>query len=332
MNYKDWLKVSIVIVLLGIGYYRFRMQVYSDDRTQIVMDTFISVKVKTKNSKTNLLLDSAFYMVTMYDQKFSYFDENSLLYKINHSEIETHQIDSDFYEMLQVAQKLYHESNLLYDISIGTLIDLWDFSTEEIPSAEDIESAMENIGFEKLLFSENFLLKPVNMKLNFGSICKGFVIDKVMDYLISQNVVEASINAGGDIKFYSNKKRKWKVGIQHPRNEATIKATLNIPDFAVATSGDYERYFILDDRRYHHILDPSTGFPANQNVSVTIFTESATLADALSTAAFVMNPFYAIELIKSFENTEAIIYFFDEKNVLTSIETENIRKWIINKN
>jgi thiamine biosynthesis lipoprotein len=97
---------------------------------------------------------------------------------------------------------------------------------------------------------------------------------------------------------------------------------------AVATSGDYERYFILDEVRYHHILNPLTGFPATPTVSVTVLSPSAFLADALSTAALVMNPFDAIEMIRLFDDTEVVIFFYDEDGEPVSLQSEGIRKWL----
>ena len=328
MKFFDWLKIFAIILLLVIGFYRFKNQLQAASGTQIMMDTWVEIKITTKHRRPKLLLENAFNMFLEYDKKFSYYSQDSSLYSINNSGNTPQKIDKDFYEILKLAQKLYYESNHVYDVSIGALIDIWDFSKEMVPDDYEIDDAMQHIGFDKVSYDESLLILSDQVKLNFGSLCKGFIVDRVMDYLISNQVTEASINAGGDLKFFSDHKRKWKIGIQHPRVENSTILTLNIPDFAVATSGDYERFFIFDGTRYHNILNPHTGYPAVENVSVTIISESAIVADALSTAAFAMNPFNAIELIKNFPNTEGIIYFYDEHNELTRIYTENVRKWM----
>jgi len=271
-------------------------------------------------------------MIEAYELKFSYYNPKSVLYQINQESVSTrHDICEDFYNILRLAEMIYHESNHLYDVTIANLFDIWDFENEIVPSREMIEAAQQNIGFEHIRFGENYLYKPLNIRLNFGSLAKGYIIDKVMEFLIENGVREAFINAGGDLRFFSNNGRRWRIGIQHPRNIYTTIAVLNIPDMAVTTTGDYERYFIKDGRRYHHIINPKTGFPAQPNVSVTVFSKSAFMADALSTAAFVMNPFDAIEMIKLFENTEAIIYFYDENKEPVSLKTENIRRWLVSE-
>ena len=329
MKLKEWINILIIILLLGISYYRYKNKTYSFSKTQILMDTQIEIFAVSKNKNLSRQIDQAFRIIEMYEEKFSYFDSNSFLYKINNSDSEKHAIYEEFYEILKLSEKIYHESNHLYDVSIANLTDIWDFHGEVIPDLKTIEEAKQNIGFDKVKYDEKNLYLPANIKLNFGSISKGFIIDKVIEFLINNGVMETYVNAGGDLRFYSNNRKKWKIGIQHPRDRYSTIATLNIPDMAVVTSGDYERYFIFNDERYHHIINPATGFPAKPTVAVTIISKTAFLADALSTAAFVMNPFDAIDLIKSYPDTEGIIYFYDENKEPVSLKTGNIKKWLV---
>lgn len=327
MNKKEWINLIIIIFLLSFSYYRFKNRTFNFSQIQIVMDTQVEIFAVSHSSNIDRLVLQAFDLIRQYDNKFSYYNENSRLYAINNTDEEIYQIDNDFYTILSVAQQIYHKSNNLYDISIANLIDVWDFENGIVPNYLEIQDAINNTGFDKISFTDTTLSIPNNIKLNFGSIAKGFIIDKAIDFLIANGVKEAYINAGGDLKFYSGNKKKWRVGIQHPRDKKQVIISFQIPDMAVVTSGDYERYFIFNNQRYHHIINPKTGYPSDESISVTVFSKDAMLADALSTAALLMNPFDAIEMIKKFPDNEAIIYFFDENNNPTSLKTIGMKKW-----
>jgi len=327
MKRKEWIHLIIIIGLLGIGFYKYRSRTFSATRSQLAMDTLVEISILSKDRHIHPQIDKAFEMIAGYEQKFSYFDPQSMLFSINNTPDSIQAIDADFYEILQLAERLYYESNHLYDVSIGNLIDIWDFSVAVVPEQAQIDEALAKIGFENVLYNEQSVNLQNGIRLNFGSICKGFIIDKVMEYLISQNPVEARVNAGGDMRLYSGGERKWRVGIQHPRDSESLITSLNIPDMAVVTSGDYERFFMAGGKRYHHILNPLTGYPTDMTVSVTIISPSALLADALSTAAFVMNPNDAMALIRSYPETEAIIYFYDQEADLHAYYTSRVMEW-----
>jgi thiamine biosynthesis lipoprotein len=197
------------------------------------------------------------------------------------------------------------------------LIDLWDFNSEDIPADSLIFNQLSIHGFDKISFDKQTLNKPSNIKLNFNSMAKGFIVDKLIDFFISKNVSEVWINAGGDIRFYSNNQKKWTIGIRHPRNNDDIIYKEKINDKAVATSGDYEKFFFKDNIRYHHILNAKTGFPENINISATIFANSSLEADALATVIFLVNNEKAKEILKNFSDVEAIIYQIDVQNKIS---------------
>ncbi|MCL2064419.1 MAG: FAD:protein FMN transferase [Candidatus Cloacimonetes bacterium] len=329
MKFKEWINIIIILLLLSISFFRFRNKTYTASKIRFLMDTQVEISIISKNQNVDKLLDNAFDIIEKYDEMLSYFNPNSFLYHLNHSDSLQTKINEDIYEILKLAELVYYRSNNLYDISIAPLVDIWDFSNEIIPTSEMIELSQKNVGFDRIDFDENYIYLPVDMKINLGSISKGYIIDKTIEYIADKDVVEVFINAGGDIRFFSHNKKKWRLGIQHPRDRLSTIVVLRIPDMAVVTSGDYERYFIQDGVRYHHILNPKTGFPASPTVAVTIFSPTAFLADALSTAAFVMNPFDAIEMIKSFPDTEGIIFFYDSDGQPISLKTTGTRSWII---
>jgi thiamine biosynthesis lipoprotein len=291
-----------------------------------MLETFIDITVTSRDKAIDKKIEDAWELIRAYELKFSYHNLHSVLYQINSTE-SPHEIDNDFYEILNLAKTIYHKSNHMYDISIGRLIDVWDFENAIIPDSLDITEAKNYIGFENITFDTEYLYMPYKYKLNLGSIAKGYIIDRVIEYFIDLDVIEVTVNAGGDIRFYSEKNRKWTIGIKHPRIDDVTIGTIRISNMAVATSGDYERFFISEGRRYHHLLDPFTGYPSEQTISVTVLAPTAIMADAISTAAAVMNPADAINMIKSFENVEAIIYFKDEYEDIKSVRTEKMQNW-----
>ena len=323
MKKKEIINILIILLLLAFSYYRFSNKTYSINRIRFVMDTQVEISIITKNQNTNQLLEDAFSIIDFYDNIFSYYNTNSLLYNINHSDSLKNKINDDFYNVLVLANDIYIKTNGLYDISIAPLVDIWDFDNDIIPTEEKIQQAIQNIGFDKISFDEHYIYLPEGMKINMGSISKGYIIDKVIDFLIDNNAKEAFVNAGGDIRFYSNNKRKWKIGIQNPRDRNNVIDTLRIDDMAVVTSGYYERYFINNEIRYHHILNPKTGYPASHTASVTIIAPTAFLADALSTAAFVMQPDDAMKLINSFPHVQGYIYINNSTNGVSLLTVDN---------
>ena len=328
MKRKEYINILIIILLLSFSYYRYINRNYSINRTRFLMDTQVEISITSKNKNIEQQLDKAFSIIELYDNIFSYYNPNSLLYHINNSDSLHIRINDDLYNVLVLAGDLFYKSGYLYDVTIAPLSDIWNFDDEIIPDELLIKQAQNMVGFDRIGFTNEYIYLPEGMKINLGSISKGYIIDKIIDYFIESNILEGFVNAGGDLRFYSNDRRKWRIGIQNPRDRNSIIMSLRIPDMAVVTSGDYERYFINNDIRYHHILNPLTGFPATPTVSVTILSQNAFLADALSTAAFVMNPFDAIELIKTFNDTEAVIYFYDDEGEPISLKTEGIKMYI----
>ncbi|MCB5250508.1 MAG: FAD:protein FMN transferase [Candidatus Cloacimonadales bacterium] len=330
MKKRYWLNLIVIILLIAFSFYRYKQRIYTVKNSQIMMDTQIDISISSKNKSVNRIVDKSFNIVRIFDDKFSYYNENSDLNKINASTSDSINIDRDFYDIFKIAEDIYQQSNGLYDVSIGNLIELWDFNEGDIPSKEKLDSIIGNDTFELIQFDSKILKKPKNMKINLGSISKGFIIDKAMSFVVKQGVEEAFINAGGDLKVYRKDEKPIKIGIQHPRIPNKIIATLKVSNKAVVTSGDYERYFEKDGKRYHHIINPKTGFPAQNTISVTVISESATLADALSTALFVMNPIDGIDLIKQYPETEAIIYY-QSGDGLISLKSEGMKEYIVSE-
>ncbi len=337
MTKKDWIHLIIILLLLAFGYYRYTQRIYRLNNSQILMDTQVEISIESKDRNLKRILEKSFDRIEMYDNKFSYYKQDSELFQMNNNPDNEIFIDSDFHDIFFLADHVYKTSNALYDVSLGQLTDIWDFSKAEVPDSSEIQLAQKNIGWNKIKLSKNHIERPYGIKINLGSISKGYIVDKVMDYIVKQSVEEAYINAGGDIKVFSKSHSPVRIGIQHPRIANDIIATLEVTNKAVVTSGDYERFFIKDNIRYHHIINPKTGYPSRKTISVTVISDSASIADALSTALFVMEPEDGIEMINNYPGTEAIIYYAKENNNINSdkqiysLKSKGIKKYLVSE-
>ena len=208
------------------------------------------------------------------------------------------QVHPSIIPLIKESQILSKSSHGLFNPSINQLIRLWQFHRSDDPDIKPPEqqailewlqhkSSMENLKLVEQQLSSN---NPVT-ELNFGAFAKGYAIDLSFDYLQSLGIKNAVINAGGDLSVRGKHgERPWKIGVRHPRKNSTI-AWLEAKDQeSIFTSGDYERFFIYKNQRYHHILDPRTGYPAKGSTSVTVIHKNAGTADAAATALFVAGP------------------------------------------
>ena len=200
------------------------------------------------------------------------------------------------------------------DVTLGRLSRLWnldgtDFS--RIPEEGQVRDALKDTGIGRVQFPENGIWLPLGMQLDLGAVGKGIACDRVRAYLNSRpQITGAVVAVGGSVVTYGQKPdgSPWKVAIVHPREEGNYLGVLSLTgEQFVSTSGDYERYVTVDGVRYHHILDPATGYPARSGLcSVTIVCGSGLLADALSTACFVLGSEQGLDLAKSY-GAEALL-------------------------
>ena len=213
--------------------------------------------------------------------------------RFNRSDVgETVQLPDEVSTLLAAALTIKRESNGAFDPVLGKLNQLWGFSLPEAPTSPPSSRAIRQATPPPLCIEkrdQGWVRLHDNCQLDFGAIAKGYAIDRGIEILRSHDISNAIINAGGDIRLIgSHGDRPWRIGIRHPRNKSDVIKTLELQgDVAVVTSGDYERFYIFEGKRYHHILDPKTGWPGNSVQSATVIVSSAMLADAWSTALFI---------------------------------------------
>ncbi len=207
---------------------------------------------------------------------------------------ESAKADEEILPLLNRAKELAAMSNDTFNPAMGNLLVLWGYHGDEQPEKPPEKQAIVQYlqtasDLSELVLDQNLVKsKNPNLQFDLGGFAKGYGIDLAFAYLKSKGFENAIVNAGGDLKVIGQRiDRPWRIGIRHPR-KAGVLASLDVNDGeSVFTSGDYERYFMYEGQRYHHILDPRTGYPASDFISVTIVTENASLADAAATALFV---------------------------------------------
>lgn len=202
-------------------------------------------------------------------------------------------------EPLIIASKpLYKSSQGMFNPAIGKLIRIWQMHRHDDPDIqppppESIERLIKLAPSMDDLVVQDGSITSLNtaVELNFGAFAKGYAIDLALDYLKTMGIGNAVINAGGDLRVIGQHgERPWRIGIRHPRQEGVIAWLEAVDNESIFSSGDYERYYLYKGRRYHHILDPFTGYPARGTTSVTVIHHDAGTADAAATALFVAGP------------------------------------------
>lgn len=199
-------------------------------------------------------------------------------------------------QMLKRSKSYCKKYNGVFDVTIGPLSDLWGFSENKeivLPEDKAIKKLTKLVGYKNLDIDEKdttVFLKKKGMAIDLGGIAKGYAIDRGSAVLKNMGITNFILNAGGDIYVSGTKDKEtlWKVGIKHPRRTNELVAEFNLKDYAVATSGDYERFKIINGIRYHHILDPATGYPGRLSESSTILAPTAEEADATATYVFLL--------------------------------------------
>jgi thiamine biosynthesis lipoprotein len=225
-------------------------------------------------------------------------------------------LNAELLGLLRTAQQISDWTGGKFDVTFGVMSGLWKFDyqneDDSIPNPAEVARRRTLINFHDLIVDEKngtAFLRREGMVANLGGIGKGYAVDRARDILRASGFHDFMIQFGGDM-FVSGKQgeRSWRLGIQDPRGESGhIFASMDLSDSTFSTSGDYERFFIKDGRRYHHIIDPATGEPSQGCRSVTIVSGSATIADGLSTGVFIMGPEAGMALLERLPDVEGVI-------------------------
>jgi thiamine biosynthesis lipoprotein len=241
-------------------------------------------------------------------------------------------VTAETLDVLRTAIQVGQWTGGKFDVTFGALSGLWKFDHDQdnrIPPPADVRARLPDIDYQAVelnLDRGTVFLARKGMRLHLGGIGKGYAVDRAAAILRADGINDFLIQAGGDLYAGGSRgDRPWRAAIRDPRADR-IFAAMNVRDETFSTSGDYERYFIRDGRRYHHILDPDSGEPARGCRSVTIVARQATLSDALSTGVFVLGPQAGMALIEKLPDVEGVIVTDRNTVMVSSGLTERLER------
>lgn len=253
--------------------------------------------------------DEIFQRLRQIDDEFSIDQPQSDLYRINSFADERPvEVCDDVFSVLEMSQKVSSLTNGAFDISVEPLVSLWRVTsdTPHVAEQSEIDAILPLVGYKNIILNskdKTVRFAKKGMKIDLGGIAKGFAADEIVKICKKYKVRRAVIDLGGNVYVYGKKKKSglWNVGIknpEHPDMAPLIK--LSLPEISVVTSGTYERYFKSKEKLYHHILSPADGYPVNNELySVSVISENSMLADALTTAFFVLGRKESMEILPS---------------------------------
>ena len=311
--------------------------------TAIKLNTAVTVTIY--DSQDRELLTECMNLCDKYEKIFSRTASDSELYQLNHRELtpvagteDTFQISDPLAELIRKGLYYSELSEGAFDIAIEPLTSLWDFTAEDPQVPEDrlIQKALTKCDYHNVSVSDNneVILKTEDTAIELGAIAKGYIADRLKDYLISQGVKSAIINLGGNVLCIGGKPNdsSFKIGIQKPfADRSETIAVMDIKDKSVVSSGVYERCFEQDGTLYHHLLNPRTGYPYDNGlIAVTIISDESVDGDALSTTCFALGLEDGMKLAESLDNVQAffvtsdyeIHYTKDFQKEITVTETD----------
>ena len=305
--------------------------VRKESRTVFALGTVCSIQLFTKKpqAEADAVLQSCTRRLEELERHLSANAEISTLIDINKAAgLSAVNVPADIYPLFERALFFAEKTDGAFNPVIGSVVKLWNIGFENArkPEDRDIQAALSRTDYKDVqLTVAAVFLKQAGMKLDLGAIAKGFAADELSRIVTQAGITHALIDIGGTI-FAVGKRpdgKRWNIGIRDPRvrqGQPVISAP--IESRSISTSGSYERYFEQDGVRYHHIIDPATGYPVRNNlIAVSVFSNSATDADALSTACFVLGYEKAVKLLAELPDTEAL-FIFDDNSVRTTGDLE----------
>jgi thiamine biosynthesis lipoprotein len=293
----------LILLITGCGQ---KMQ----KRTRFMMDTVVTIQAPG-GQEVLKAIDKAMDRMDEVDKKFAMLDKDSVIYKFNN--FGTPITDPEILKIVSRALKVSELSGGKFDITIFPIVKLWGFyGTMHVPSKQEIKLALKDVGYRNLVLRDGKLTKlRKGTAIDIGGIAKLYCIEECANTLKREGVKNALIDGGGDIyAIGSDSGRPWKVGIKDPRGEGVI-AAVDVTDMLVISSGDYERFFEKDGIRYHHLMDPFTGYPSRGLISSTIMCPDPAEADGLSSSVFLLGKDKGFAMLKKLGNVEALVV--DEK-------------------
>lgn len=307
-NKKSLIAVILcAVIVFGIVSYDFISGRSSCEKTSVAMGTVVTFNLYGFGAKNDL--DKIETEINgLENSVLSWRKKGSDVYRINESAGSSVSVSPDTAKIIGQCIDISDDCGGVFDITIGNVTKLWDFGdNERLPSDDEIKTALGSVGYKNVSISGNAVQIKKGQSLDLGAVGKGFACDKIKDLLTKGRTKSAVVSVGGSLLIYG--KRTFSVGIVNPDNDKQSMGTLKLKDTCVSTSGNYEKYFEKDGKRYHHILNATTGYPATSEFkSVTVVCSSGLLSDALSTVCYIAGYRKSVDILKEYD-AEAVFIF-----------------------
>ena len=321
----------LALVVLAALFFIFLYNSSSSKNNMAARNSFALgtvIRLKAFGKRGLAAMDEVILMLNDIDDKMSAFKEYSDVAGVNRNAgIRPHQVSDETYTVLKKAVEYCKLTEGAFDPTIRPLVNIWNkgIRQELVPDDGLIKEKLPLVNFKDILFDDEnktVMLKNKGQEIDLGSIAKGYAADRARDIFIRHKLKSALIDLGGNIYTLGGKPddTAWNVGIQNPfKPRGEYLGILKVKNKSVVTSGNYEKYFTSDGRRYHHIIDPRTGYPSKSRIiSATIISDNSLDGDGLSTGIYILGAEKSIELIETLDNIDAILVTEDRKVHLTS--------------
>lgn len=312
----------LVIILVSVGFQGMGQKLHSLKKEFYAMGTAFEVTVVTQDFKTaEAGIDLAISEIDRIEKLISSWDPKSQTSEVNRmAGIRPVVVDQELFDLVRRSLKISKLTKGAFDISYASMDRIWVFDGKEhtAPDSNDIAASVRLIGHDHVILdhdARSIYLDRKGMKIGFGGIGKGYAAMKASRMLADMGILGGIVNAGGDLYAWgeSGKMEDWRVAIADPKQKGDMMAYLRLNDQAIVTSGDYERFITIEGRRYAHIIDPRTGWPASGLKSVSVICADAELADALATSIFVMGKENGLHLINQLKGIECLLIDDDDE-------------------
>ncbi|MGN0486391.1 MAG: FAD:protein FMN transferase [Acutalibacteraceae bacterium] len=289
---------------------------YSEKST-VSMGTIVTQKVYGEYAGKDIEKINA--IINALDKSISWREEDSEVSALNR---DGKLSNANLAAMLDTCKQVSRDSGGVFDVTVGGVSRLWSIGEEDerLPGDSEIQTELKNVGYEGISISGNDITLAPGVSLDLGAVGKGAACDMAYNYLKASDAKGAVISVGGSILAYGKHNKagdKWRIAVRHPRKENEYIGVISLSEGFVSTSGDYERYFEKDGRRYHHIIDATTGYPSDSGlISVTVVCQNGLLSDALSTACFILGEKKSRALLEKYD---AAAVFIDSELTISTV-------------
>ncbi len=325
-----------LFLIFALGFWRLghRGELKLFENSRILMDTLVTISLYDRDeTHSQQVMEAGFQKIARVDEVMNAYKKGSEVWEVNQASGDSFvPVGKGLFGLLSRSLRFSRLTKGAFDPTVGPLENLWGFTKDKyrVPKEEEIEMLLPLVGYKRVRLDglhQRIFLPLKGTKIDLGGVAKGYAADKAAEVMEEMGIPGGIVNAGGDIRLWGKKPRGglWRVAIRHPRQQGEFIGYLHLPSQGVATSGDYERCFFQMGKRYHHILDPTTGYPADSAVSVTVIAPSAEQADILATGAFVLGPKRGRELLEALPGVEGII-FYKREGTIKSYLTSGMRK------